>query len=722
MRLIPVCFLIITPLAHALTLSNTHWQIEIDPQTLSTRAILPSGQVFPLSLAQPSKHVVQLEQDDSNINAQWQWNGDTYVNARLHGDTLIMSFKRTATGQLQWPVLPSGAKTLLLPLHEGYAIPAQDKDWRQVLPNEYSGINTTEDLSLPVAGFDYGSHVISVLFANPFNNALTFTPDDNGIGMTTTHQFTRLDPTQPYEVQIALNDADWLSPAKQYRKWLQARGEFVPLKSKLAAAKDGNRLIGASHVYLWGERLIVPQDVKEWRVLQKLIPASWLKGEAAKAARDANLARNTYLQRVLIDSINDTLIQMAPGEDITQFEKRREIVSNTLGRALNPPETWGDSNSPKMIDLLQKAGLGKLWLGLPQWTAGFASPAGINAAKKAGYLIGPYDSYDTALPDDNINPSWLSAQLGQAAFLRCGIMLENGKRKAGFQGEGVYTNPTCVRPLMEQRIPHIQAINHYNSWFLDVDGTGMVFDDYDPSKPTSQAQDAKNRIEGMAWIAQSQGVVVGSEVGGAVSNASVTFAHGMQTTGFGWHDVDMRKKQNSPYFLGKWYPDYQPAFFFKTSSIKPHYQKLYFNPRTRLPLFQAAFHDSVVTTHHWTIDSLKFKETRVVTELMQQLYNVPPLLNLSLDTAGKRINYLKSLDAFFRPLHQKLYDQALTGFRWLNADGSVQETLFADGTRIIANFSQQPVSLENREIAAFSTLAVLPDGKTVRFQSAQMLK
>jgi len=722
MRLLPLCLLLITPLAHAFTLSNAHWRIDIDPQTLATTAKLPSGQELSLSAAGQARSVDRLEQDDSGASRQWQWGGDTQIDAKLMGNTLVLQFGRGTAGQLQWPVLPSGAKTLLLPIHEGYAIPAQDEGWRRALAEEYDDIDTTEGLSLPVAGFDYGQHVISVLFANPFNNTLTFAPDANGIGMTATHQFTRLDPARPYEVHIVLNDRDWLAPAKRYREWLQARGEFVSLESKLAKAGDGARLIGASHVYLWGERLIVPQDVKNWPLLQRAVPAGWLDGEAADAAHAPNLAGNVHMQGVLIEGINDALIHLAPGDDIAQFEKRRQIARNALGRALNPPQSWGDGSSPKMIRQLRRSGLERLWLGLPQWTAGFASPAGVAAARQAGYLIGPYDSYDTALADGNDNPSWLSAQLGQDAFLRCGIMLENGKRKSGFQGDGVYTNPICVRPLMERRVAGLQAVDHYNSWFLDVDGTGMVFDDYDPAKPTSQAQDAQNRIDGMAWIAQSQGIIVGSEVGGAVVNASIAFAHGMQTSGFGWRDEDMRKNRQSPYYLGEWTPRDQPALFFKTSSIKPSYQALYFDPAKRLPLFQAAFHDSIVTTHHWTLDSLKFRETRSATELMQQLYNVPPLLNISLDTAGERIGYLKSLDAFFRPLHRRLFDQALTGFRWLNVDGSVQETRFADGTCIIANFGKLPVNAAGREIAALSALALLPDGKSMRFHSAPEMR
>lgn len=92
--------------------------------------------------------------------------------------------------------------------------------------------------------------------------------------------------------------------------------------------------------------------------------------------------------------------------------------------------------------------------------------------------------------------------MGQDIYLRCGIMQENGRRKSGFQNSGVYTNQACVRPVMEQRVSWLQQASHYNSWFLDVAATGMVFDDFDPAKPTSQAQDAQNRMAGMAWIAR----------------------------------------------------------------------------------------------------------------------------------------------------------------------------------------------------------------------------
>jgi len=703
---------------HALSLTNTDWHIEIDPATLATTAQPPSGRSLIISRAAQAIAFQTLQQDA--VSARWQYGAATEVSAHLTGNRLILRFFRSNPGDVAWPLLPSGARALILPIHEGYYVPARDEAWRQWLSSDFDGMNTTEHLSLPVFGLDYGQHVVSVLFANPFNNQLRFTPDTNGIGVDVRHRFTRLDVDRPYEVQITLSGADWLAPAKQYRQWLQSRGEFVSLQTKLAAATDGERLIGASHVYLWGDRLLVPQDVKDWRMLRQLMPAGWAKGEARQALNAPNLANERYLQSVLIAALNQALLRAVPGGDAASVARRKQAALTAVGPALAPMIHWGDAVSVGMIARLRAAGLEKLWLGLPQWTAGFASPQGVAAARAAGYLIGPYDSYDTALPEANNNPSWLTAQLGEDAFRRCGILLENGQRKTGFQGEGVYTNPTCVRPLMERRVAEIQAASQYNSWFLDVDGTGMLFDDVDPAKRTSEAQDATNRVAGMAWIGESQGIVVGSEDGAAVVNRSIAFAHGMQTAGFGWQDVDMRKNPLSPYYLGAWYPLHQPATFFKTSEIKPVYQSLFFDPAKRLPLFQAAFHDSVITTHHWTLDSLKFKQTRAVTELLQQLYNVPPLLNLSLDTASARIAYLRQLDGFFRPLHQRLYAQALTGFRWLNHDGSLQETRFADGTRIVANFADQAVTAHNRILPGHSALAIFPDENTLRFQSRDL--
>ncbi|MGL5496402.1 MAG: glycoside hydrolase [Aeromonas sobria] len=703
--------------AEALTLANEQWRIELDPATLAAEAILPSGQHLAISSPGPRQPVTTLQQEGERASWLIRADGEVRALARLEGNRLILTLSRATAGELVWPRVPAGAQALMLPIHEGFRIPATHTAWRKALVEEYQGSNTTDNLTLPVVGLDHGDQQLAIIFANPFNNRLNFAPKQDGIALTATHSVNRLNLADPYEVAVSLQPGnDWLAAAKAYRSWLQARGELVSLESKLAAVPDGKRLIGASHLYLWGERLLVPQDVKSWPALRRLMPADWLKGESKTALQAPDLARNRYLQNLVLTGVEWALALRHPGQQPADFTARRSLAATQLGAALNEPQSWGDGSSAKMIAALKQAGLPRLWLGLPQWTAGFAAPEGVELAKAAGYLIAPYDSYDTALPEGNRQQSWLTAQMGQDIYLRCGIMQENGQRKSGFQHRGVYTNQACVRPVMEQRVPWLQQASHYNSWFLDVAATGMVFDDFDPAKPTTQAQDAQNRMAGMAWIAKSQGVLVGSEEGGAVANRTAAFAHGPQTSGFGWQDPDMRRNKRSPYYLGAWYPEHQPDYFFRQSQLKPEYQGLYFDPALRLPLFQSVFHDSIVTTHHWTMDSLKFKESRQVTELLQQLYNVPPLLNLSLDSASARIPYLKGLDAFFRPLHQRLYNQPLTGFRWLDKIGVVQQSEFADGTRLIANFGPA-TEQAGIKLAAHSVLALLPEGRRLQFVS-----
>lgn len=705
--------------ASALTLSSPDWRIDIDPATLAVQALPRHAAPVRLSQAAAADQVLELKQ--AGHGASWRLrDAGLAVDAALDGAVLTMRFRRAAAGELAFPRVPAGAPALLVPLSEGSYIPAHDANWRAALGSEYQDIDTTQDLSLPVLGFQHAAHVLTVMFTTPFNNRLHFQANDAGIDVTARHQFTQLDPSA-YEVRFALDGPDMLAPAKRYRGWLQAQGAFVPLRDKLAAAADGARLLGASHLYLWGDAMLAPQDVRDWAALRRSLQSwpAWsgrFSAEGRKALRAPDLPGSRYWRRVLIDNVNAAALSLVPGADAPAYRRRKAWLAARLGPALIAPERWGEGLSRKMIDALQGAGLRRLWLGVPEWKAGYAHPEAIAAARTAGYLIGPYDSYDTALPT-NGDASWTTAHLGEDAFRRCGVMKQDGSRQHGFKGNGVYTNPACVRPLMEARVRSLQQASGYNSWFLDVDATGMLFDDHDPAKRTSQRQDAANRVAGMRWLGRQLGIVVGSEGGNAVANAAVAFAHGMQSMGFGWRDPDMRQDRASPYFVGRYYPAQAPEWAFRTVSVKPVYQALYFDPALRLPLFQAAFHDSVITTLHWETDMLKFRQARRVGELLQQLYNVPPLLHLNLDSAAERLPYLRRLDGFFRPLHERLAYQALIGFAWKSADRLVQETRFADGTRLLANFSSRPYAEGARLLPPHSVTALLPDGATMLYRS-----
>ena len=294
-------------------------------------------------------------------------------------------------------------------------------------------------------------------------------------------------------------------------------------------------------------------------------------------------------------------------------------------------------------------------------------------------------------------------------------MLKDGKLKTGFQQSGHYTDPRCVRPLLEARVRAVQAKAGFNAWFLDAYATGMLFDSYRDGASMTQAQNAAGNIDASRWLNSVLKVPAGSEDGNATTAQGILFAHGMQTPVIGWGDRQMTQDKQSPHYLGNWFPPEQPTTFFKPVPLKEPFRTLYFEPSMRLPLYQAVFHGSVITTHHWMFDNLKLSNVRVENELTQLLYNVPPLYHLSAATLKERLPLIQRQDRFFRPLHQRLATQEMTDFRWLTADKQLQQTTFTDGTRLVANFS----AMEKEGYAGRSVTALGEGEKPAVYQVAQ---
>jgi hypothetical protein len=178
----------------------------------------------------------------------------------------------------------------------------------------------------------------------------------------------------------------------------------------------------------------------------------------------------------------------------------------------------------------------------------------------------------------------------------------------------------------------------------------------------------------------------------------------MMTPVIGWGDPDLTDKQ-SMYYLGAYWPPDGPAFAIKEVPLKPYYVKFFYDPRYRLPLYETVFHDSVAATHEWASGSLKFKDQVQTMELLELLYNVPPLYHLNLAELKKWQARIKAHYDFFSPLHQKLGLEPLTYFAWLTADRLVQETTIGNA-KLIANFSTTPYVQNDLTVPPRSILAV----------------
>jgi len=713
------------------------WRVELEPATLAVR-VIPAQQLPVQASAGVAAHKVNnLTSTPGRL--EWQWDDGAWsLSASLDQRDLSLSITARDPGELSFLAQPGNAmgNGLVWPLAEGHYVPAGDSLWQTFLVGQ-GEINTTQDLSLPLWGIDHGGFTLHWLMTNPYNNRLKFSAQGKTLALAARHEFTSLEPGTPMTFKLVLGDADPLGGARRYRQWLVDNGQYETLRDKLLKTPEANKLLGASHVYLWGNELLGPNDVRSWPVLLEVLRGngalaselrSYFDAEASQILSQAKPPLQSYQQATLLRSLNSALERKARRGWQAVIEPDMQKLADGYGAlrtelaqvfadALTATSSeWGSTLTRTTFEQLKAAGLSRLWIGLGEgWEGGLWHPEAVQLGVAAGYLIAPYDSYETALTNTE-NTDWTTAHLGSRANRLCAIELKTGLLKSGFQQSGHYTDPRCVRSLLEARVKAVQAKAGFNSWFLDAYATGMLFDSYRAGATMTQAQNAEGNIDASRWLNETLKLPTGSEDGNATTAQGVLFAHGMQTPVIGWGDIDMTKTPASPYFLGNWFPNEQPKVFFKTVPLKELFRTIHFAPKTRLPLYQTVFHGSVITTHHWLFDNLKLSNVRAENELTQLLYNVPPLYHLSAATLKQRLPIIARQDAFFRPLHERLGTQAMTDFRWLTEDRLVQQTTFTDGTRLMVNFDDHEREAGGQSLAGKSISAFGVDGSVVSYQ------
>jgi hypothetical protein len=356
---------------------------------------------------------------------------------------------------------------------------------------------------------------------------------------------------------------------------------------------------------------------------------------------------------------------------------------------------WGGGVSPEMMRRLHEAGFDRLWLGVES-----AQAPAVELARQYGYLIAPYDSYHS-IHSPTEKATWATAQFDRKLYETGAIVNRDGSRSVGFNGKGYHLSSNAAFPYVVRRVEGILREVPYNSWFVDCDATGELFQNYSTQYFQTKEQDMFARLQRLNWIRDQKHLVVGSEGGAWYAAFAIDFAHGMMSPLFGWRDPLLHDPQ-SKYFLGRYYPPDGPAIFMKRVELPEKYLSLYYDPRYRLPLFQAAFHDEVVTTNHWSQSSLKFTNAAQVRELLELLYGVPPLYHLNLKTFDSIVPAIQTHYRFFSPLHREIGAMAMSKFEWLSADRLLQKTVFGGQVEVVANFGETEARYDGTRIPARS--------------------
>nr|WP_241735820.1 glycoside hydrolase [Aquisalinus flavus] len=369
------------------------------------------------------------------------------------------------------------------------------------------------------------------------------------------------------------------------------------------------------------------------------------------------------------------------------------------------PPSWGDGLSTGLVEALQGAGIESAWIGTSDWREALWHPEAVEAAKNAGYLVGTYDSYASAHPED-LADSWQTAQQGQAIFDDAAYTNEDGSTVTGFAGRGAYVNPLRVAEYARIRMKAVSEAAGFNSYFIDVDATGLSYNDYSEDHPTGRALVMAELQDRIGYIANDLELVTGSEGGTALFGRDLVFGHGITTPPFGWMDGRLKRDRESAFYLGGYWPEEAPPIYFKQVPVPDEMAEFMYAPEYRLPLYQIALHDSIIATHHWEYGSLKPVGQRDRIGLTQILYMVPPLYHLHDSVMTRDLPVIEAYHKTWRPLHADLWDQQMTGFVFLSEDRLVQRTEFANGTRLTVNFDDRPRQLSTGETLPVRGIAV----------------
>ncbi|EOH97545.1 glycoside hydrolase [Enterococcus pallens] len=638
-----------------------------------------------------------------------------------------------------------------LPIGEGKSIPADNASWQSYF-QENNELDLNESFSMSFLAAAQKDTAATVIMENNFNQELDEDSETPKLDFQLKTNLNRFNRKQAQTYDIYLSENNPVAVAKLYQKNRIEKNQFTSLAEKAKTTPDVNKLIGAPHIYFWQSRILTTEDVN-WQKLQKedhqklfqqvgdLLAehsedgreefdqaiAALQQGEAYKYEKNTIL---TGLNTVLaypdfynpevfptLDQKDQNYLKSVKTEMPTErsFSINKQLLKEELADSTKPLEQWGQQTSTNVIQEMKKSGIEHAWVGLANWNEGLINPAFVQTAKKDDYLIGPYDSYQSIHETPSLDWNTAGFKDNPDVYNNKTIMKPSGEYVSGFLGKGRKVNQTLIPDEWHYRLKQVASKEvPFNTWFLDTDAAGEIYNDFNPKHPTSINEDVKARLKRADGLADN-GMVVGSETGNDYFNQGMVFAHGLETPVIAWSDPDMRENKESPYYVGGYasLSDGIPERYSKQVPIKEEYKATTIDPEYSVPLYKLVYNESVITTHHWEWDSYKIQDEVQNRRLKEYLYNVPPLLHLDAATWQKRKQDIVANTKHWQAFQTAAINQEMTDFTYLTEDKLVQETKYGDDLSVIANFSDQVQQVKDTSLQPHTALITNHGKQTV---------
>lgn len=723
--------------------SAQNFAFDVDPETFLI-TVENAGIKEQANLSSPKMRVTNLKRTPSAIS--WTYpESKVSVSIEKKYDFLDINITSIGATSFTWPQVQADNYTL--PLGEGKYIPAKDPYWKEFLKDQtYKFI---ENFSMSFFALNKARYSIIYVAKSMFNDEIHFTSNPK-ISFSFSHKYPTINKEKTYGFRLYITNNDPVAISQVYKNYITEQSGLKTLAAKEDENPNISKLYGAPHIYLWPvgaissgninwERMqaYLKQDTKFLKWLKKLLNEYTDQGEQGFATAVHECSKqnyaNDYQKKVIVRTLSDMIalkqlynpeifpnldsftlgsvnkgIETLSEQELYTFNK--SLIKSELNNIIDDVAAWGKEDV-NFLEEMHNAGVTKAWLGLSEWSDGLKNPSLIEKANQLGYLIGPYDNYHDIHAKGSIR--WSAASFKDSTLYEAGSVTDvNGIKIKGFLGVGRKLNATMSLPSVKERLNDILHNNiPFNSWFIDCDATGEIYDDYSAAHITTQKEDLHARLQRMDYIRKEKHMVIGSEGGNDFAANVIAFAHGIETPVIAWSDPDMRTNVQSPYYVGGWEKENGiPAIFVKQVPLKTLYKHIFLDPVYTIPLFKLVYNNVVIPTHHWAFGSLKIKGEICNTMLHEMLYNTPPLYHLNPTVWRLHKNLIVNHVKNWSALHEQAVQLSMTAFKVLSKDRMVQSTTFGNKLTVFANFSDKDFQYKKKIIKAHS--AIVDNGVT----------
>lgn len=724
----------------------------VDPEYFTLSASI-SDTVIPLSQGSIKRTVTDYMENDGKVS--WRF-PEEQISVSISPMEDYLSVAITSESDrgntFAWPDI--SAENYYIPFGEGKRVPASDSAWINHL--EGQEFSVLEQLSMPFWISTAKDHSVLFVMENPYRTQFHFSADP-GIAFTVSHDYPEIAEERTNHFRIYLTDSDPVNAAKLYRGYVTEKGNFMTLEEKAEKNPDIRKLYGAPFIYLWGDFIISAEDIN-WKAFRQSLSSPVMDYLASFADQLENgqeylstieeiktqdyvaeyqknivcgyisqlLKRDDFWNPdVLTTDSPDLGLLLSKGyENLSVSEKLQACkyaLAASLPQVFSDAALWMNASTTDLLHEMKEGGIEHAWIGLNSWEQAYAKPELVDTASEQGYLIASYDSYHSI--HEPGKEQWITAKFDDPTLYEDGTVTDrDGNKVSGFKNVGRKLNPALSLPSVKNRMESIMANQlPFNSWFIDCDATGEIYDDYTPSHITTQEEDLAARLERMAYIRDQYNLVIGSEGGHDFAASDIAFAHGIELKSFSWMDDDMKSNKDSEFYIGKYYnPNGGVAeHFSKRIPVKNKYYAVFADPVYDIPLFKLVYNDSVITSCHWDWSTFKIVGATADRMIREVLLNVPPLYHLDADEWSEYKEDIISHQTVWSDFSQKAITREMVDFKYLAADGSVQKTVYGTSLSAVANYSDTPFHYEGNDIPPHSVLISEDGENTVYTPSLQ---